>query len=92
MPSDVCDACLDGHHDRCGGCDCWHHRDPGGHVTVPDTPSAAVDAEVRDHVADIVFSSMEAPDPDCRLCQLAVEHGVWAQWGPADPFAEPSDD
>lgn len=53
---------------------------------IPDTPREAVEQEVREHVGDIMFDGQESPNPDCLLCQKALDLGVWAEWGYPDPF------
>lgn len=54
--------------------------------TAPDTPEALVLEEIEEHIADIMFDSLERPDPDCTLCRKGVDLGVWARYGYEDPF------
>lgn len=54
--------------------------------------TALTEDEVSEHAAGVMFDSHDA-DPDCLLCQRAVELGVWADYGyPDGPWKDSDGD
>lgn len=50
-------------------------------LVIPDDASEAELLEVEEHIGEIMFSSGEVYEPDCRLCQRGLELGIWARYG-----------
>ena len=44
-------------------------------------PAEWTDDLLAEHVADILFDGSESYEPDCVLCEQAIQRGHWEKYG-----------